>query len=105
MTRASPLLRVVLVTLILAALTAFLPGWKQEPTGQGLYAGVRVGLVFDVGARGDKSFNGPAYEGIPRAPRELGATTEILEPSGAEDREAAMRLFAPRRFDLVIGVG
>jgi basic membrane protein A len=32
-------------------------------------------------------------------------TTEILEPSGAEDREAAMRLFAARGFDLVIGVG
>jgi basic membrane protein A len=32
-------------------------------------------------------------------------TTEILEPGGAEDREAAMRLFAARGFDLVIGVG
>jgi basic membrane protein A len=30
---------------------------------------------------------------------------EMLEPSGAEDREAALRLFAARNFDLVIGVG
>jgi len=28
-----------------------------------------------------------------------------LEPSSTEDREAALRLFAARRFDLVIGVG
>ncbi len=43
--------------------------------------------------------------GISCAARELGVTTEVLEPSGAEDREAAMRLFAARGFDLVIGVG
>src|SRR5262249_9284402 len=40
-----------------------------------------------------------------RASRELGVQIELLEPSGAEDREAAMRLFAARGFDLVIGVG
>jgi basic membrane protein A and related proteins len=61
--------------------------------------------VFDIGGRGDKSFNDAAWEGISRAARELGVTTEILEPTGAEDREAAMRLFAARGFDLVIGVG
>jgi basic membrane protein A and related proteins len=42
---------------------------------------------------------------VSRAARELGVTIEILEPTGAEDREAAMRLFAARSFDLVIGVG
>ncbi|HVY49521.1 MAG TPA: BMP family ABC transporter substrate-binding protein, partial [Minicystis sp.] len=66
---------------------------------------IRVGLVFDVGGRGDKSFNDAAFEGISRAAKELGVTTEVLEPTGAEDREAAMRLFAARGFDLVIGVG
>ncbi len=66
---------------------------------------MRVGLVFDVGGRGDKSFNDAAYEGVERARRELGVTIEMLEPSGAEDREAALRLFAARGFELVIGVG
>ncbi len=65
----------------------------------------RVGLVFDVGGRGDKSFNDAAFEGVSRAETELGVEFSYLEPSGAEDREAALRLFAARGFDLVIGVG
>lgn len=66
---------------------------------------VRVGLVFDVGGRGDKSFNDAAYEGAIRAERELGASVTFVEPTGAEDRESALRLFAARGYDLVLGVG
>lgn len=102
---AAVLRRAVVAAGLLAGLTALLPARHEEPSGQGAHANVRVGLVFDVGGRGDKSFNDAAYEGISRAARELGVTTEVLEPSGAEDREAAMRLFAARGFDLVIGVG
>lgn len=99
-------LRVATALVFAAALgTTFLPARGDEPVGKGAHASVRVGLVFDVGGRGDKSFNDAAWEGISRAARELGVTTEILEPSGAEDREAAMRLFGARGFDLVIGVG
>jgi basic membrane protein A and related proteins len=65
----------------------------------------RVGLVFDVGGRGDKSFNDGAYLGLARAGKELGVEIAYLEPSGGEDREAALRLFAARDLDLVIGVG
>jgi basic membrane protein A len=97
--------RAVVVTAALAALTSLLPARAPSPGGHGPLARFRIGLVFDVGGRGDKSFNDAAWEGISRAGSELGVTTEILEPSGAEDREAAMRLFAARGFDLVIGVG
>lgn len=65
----------------------------------------RVGLVFDVGGRGDKSFNDAAYAGLSRAERELGVQAFYLEPAGSEDREAALRLFAAQGYDLVIGVG
>jgi basic membrane protein A len=68
-------------------------------------APARIGLVFDVGGRGDKSFNDAAYIGLTRAERELGVEVGYLEPVGSEDREAALRLFAARGFDLVIGVG
>jgi basic membrane protein A len=92
--------------LMLAALvTLLLPARAQRPPTAGHRAHVRVGLVFDVGGRGDKSFNDSAYAGLMRAERELGVTTEMIEPSGAEDREAALRLFAARGFALVIGVG
>lgn len=100
-----PLARVVIVTAVLALLTLLIPGRSTEAPPQGPLQGLRVGLVFDVGGLGDKSFNDAAYEGVSRARRELGTTTEYLEPSGAEDREAALRLFAARGFDLVIGVG
>lgn len=66
---------------------------------------VRVGLVFDVGGRGDKSFNDGAFEGLERARRELGAEVEYVEPADADDRAAALRLFAARGFDRVVGVG
>ncbi len=89
----------------LALATLALPSREAEPPKQGIYSTLRVGLVFDVGGRGDKSFNDAAYEGVARARRELGVTMEMLEPSGAGDREAALRLFAARGFDLVLGVG
>ncbi|MCL2449089.1 MAG: BMP family ABC transporter substrate-binding protein, partial [Polyangiaceae bacterium] len=91
-----------------AVLTWLVPGRASssrsailEPAARG----PRVGLVFDVGGRGDKSFNDSSYEGLSRAARDLGAATEVLEPVSSEDREAGMRLFASRDFDLVIGVG
>ena len=97
--------RAVLGTGALALASAFVPARREQARARGPLARFRVGLVFDVGGRGDKSFNDAAYEGISRAARELGVTTEILEPAGAEDREAAMRLFAARGCDLVFGVG
>jgi basic membrane protein A len=75
------------------------------PAATGSMSAVRVGLVFDVGGRGDKSFNDAAYVGVLRAQKELGVAVELLEPASSEDREAAMRLFAARGFDLVIAVG
>ncbi|MEZ4298212.1 MAG: BMP family ABC transporter substrate-binding protein [Polyangiaceae bacterium] len=105
MARSKTLWTLALGAAALAVATAFLPARGKEPERQGPHQNVRVGLVFDVGGRGDKSFNDAAYEGVARASSELGVAVELLEPTGAEDREAAMRLFAARGFDLVIGVG
>ena len=96
----------IALVLAAAALTFALP--RRRPAAaapRGPNAEKRIGLVFDVGGRGDKSFNDAAYAGLLRAQRELGVTTLLLEPTSSEDREAAMRLFAARGFDLVIGVG
>jgi basic membrane protein A and related proteins len=90
----------------IAIVLTFLPPRRAVSEHDGKRAGgVRVGLVFDVGGRGDKSFNDAAYVGLLRAERELGIDASFLEPTGSEDREAAMRLFAARGVDLVIGVG
>jgi basic membrane protein A len=105
MSRFTNLRTVAVASAALAFATALLPARSHEPAPHGPHQSVRVGLVFDVGGRGDKSFNDAAYEGVSRSADELGVQVEVLEPTGAEDREAAMRLFAARGFDLVIGVG
>jgi basic membrane protein A len=66
---------------------------------------VKVGIVFDVGGRGDKSFNDGAYVGGMRAERELGARVRFIEPGDGSDRESGLRLLAAEGMDLVIGVG
>ena len=76
-----------------------------RPPARGKGAGLRVGLVFDVGGKNDKSFNEAAYRGLERARTELGVQVEYIEPTEGADRESAMRSLAARGVDLVIGVG
>lgn len=66
--------------------------------------GTPVGLVFDVGGRGDKSFNDGAYRGLEKAKAELGVEFAYKEPTNA-DREAALRSMAEGGSSLVFGVG
>ncbi|MCK4412594.1 MAG: BMP family ABC transporter substrate-binding protein [Candidatus Eisenbacteria sp.] len=68
-------------------------------------ADFHVGLVFDVGGLGDKSFNDLAYQGLLRARDERGVSFEYFEPTQSSDREAALRLYAQGDADLIIGVG
>jgi basic membrane protein A and related proteins len=74
---------------------------EQSPTNQ-----LKVGLVFDVGGRGDKSFNDGAYRGLERAKQELGVDFEYIEPGPGADREAALRQLANRdEISLILGIG
>jgi basic membrane protein A len=65
----------------------------------------RVGIVLDVGGRGDKSFNDGAYAGGERAERTLGAQLRFIEPGDGSDREAGLRLLSAEGMNLVVGVG
>jgi len=68
----------------------------------------RVGIVYDVGGRGDLSFNDMAYAGLARAQKEFGASIETrdLEPTaGGENREELLRLLAGEKYDLIFGIG
>lgn len=103
--RTGYLSRTTIVLAVLASAATFLPARSGASVPKHDHPTARVGLVFDVGGRGDKSFNDAAYIGVSRAATELGIEASYLEPSSTEDREAALRLFAARGFDLVIGVG
>lgn len=95
--------RVLLVLLVMALATSFAPARRRTATAKP--GALRVGLVFDIGGRGDKSFNDAAYAGLTRSQRELGIDAQYLEPASSEDRESALRLFAAQGLDLVVGVG
>ena len=75
---------------------------KKEEPAKGV---VKAGLVFDVGGRGDKSFNDAALRGLERAKRELGIEFQYIEPGEGSDRESALRTLASKDFDVIFGVG
>ncbi|HJU75403.1 MAG TPA: BMP family ABC transporter substrate-binding protein [Gemmatimonadaceae bacterium] len=66
---------------------------------------LQIGVVFDVGGRGDKSFNDGAFNGAERAAKELQARILYIEPGEGSDREAGLRTLAAEGMDLVVGVG
>jgi basic membrane protein A len=67
---------------------------------------LNVGLVFDVGGLGDKSFNDAAYEGLQQAEKTIpGVRGEYREPSDANQRREHLRSMAVGDTDLIIGVG
>lgn len=68
-------------------------------------AAFRVGLVFDVGGKGDKSFNDSAYDGLTRAAADFPIVISDFEPGQDADREVGLRKLAARGYDVVIGVG
>src|SRR5262249_23584177 len=95
---------VALALLPLAAGACSQPA-SRSPGGTAAGAGMPVGLVFDIGGRGDKSFNDAAYAGLERAKAELGITYTTLETSEGSDREAQLRQLAAGANRIVFGVG
>ena len=68
-------------------------------------APLKVGLAFDIGGKGDKSFNDSSYRGIEWAEADFGIEHIELEPGADADREVNLRNLAMMGYDLVIGVG
>ena len=88
------------------------PGETQEPVelgGDGEApdgAGKKVGLVFDIGGKDDKSFNESAYNGLVAAEENMGIEGKELEPNAdGSNREELLRQLADDGYGLVIGVG
>src|SRR3982751_7138717 len=66
---------------------------------------IHVGIVFDIGGKDDRSFNAAAWQGVQRAAKDLPIILRDIEPGTPNAIEPAMRAFAERNFDLIIGVG
>ena len=64
-----------------------------------------VGLVFDIGGRGDQSFNDSAAAGVERAKEELGIDFTEASPHPDGSNRAELLQLAADAHDVVIGVG
>lgn len=65
----------------------------------------RIGIVFDIGGKDDKSFNSAAWEGIKRAATDFPIHLRDVEPGEPSSIEPCMRVLAERGYDLIVGVG
>ncbi len=66
---------------------------------------IKVGIVFDIGGKNDRSFNAAAWEGVQRAEKNFDIVLRDVEPGNPTSIEPAMRAFAEKDFDLIVGVG
>ena len=68
-------------------------------------SGLKVGMVFDSGGRGDKSFNDSAYAGLLKAQKELGVEIQTVDSKAVKDYQGNLETLADGGFDLIIAVG
>lgn len=91
--------------LLLVAVAGLVASCSSAVDAKRANCNIKVGIVFDIGGKNDRSFNAAAWEGVQRAEKELGICLYDVEPGNPTSIEPAMRAFAERNFDLVVGVG
>ena len=66
---------------------------------------ILVGVVFDSGGLGDKSFNDSAWAGIQRSVKEFAITEKHIESKNEKDFETNLTAMADAGCDLVFAIG
>lgn len=100
---------------MLAVGTALLAGCNSGTTGDSKTGDgakpaadgkpIKVGVVFDSGGRGDKSFNDSAYAGVERAKSEFAVEEHDIESRSQKDYETNLSALADQGMDIVFAVG
>src|SRR5712671_399734 len=111
-------LKALLILLLLSSLVFVGPACNRSLYGADDKSKIHVGIVFDIGGKDDRSFNAAAWAGVkcaetgmlPDGKTSCGkAALDIVlrdvEPGNPVSIEPAMRAFAERGYDLIIGVG
>ncbi len=103
--------------LLVCLFALFVSGCNREGYGADDKSKIRVGIVFDIGGKDDRSFNAAAWAGAKCAETgkwpdgtscgkpTLGIVLRDIEPGNPTSIEPAMRAFAERGYDLIIGIG
>jgi basic membrane protein A and related proteins len=110
--------KALLALLLLVSLVFIGPACNRASYGADDKSKIHVGIVFDIGGKDDRSFNAAAWAGVKCA--EMGTLPDgktscgkpaldivlrDVEPGNPTSIEPAMRAFAERGYDLIIGVG
>jgi len=111
-------LKVFLILILLSALVFAGQACNRASYGADDKSKIHVGIVFDIGGKDDRSFNAAAWAGVKCAETgtlpdgktscgkpPLDIVLRDVEPGNPTSIEPAMRAFAERGYDLVIGVG
>src|SRR5205807_1124406 len=110
--------KLLLILLLISCLLFVGPACNRASYGADDKSKVHVGIVFDTGGKDDRSFNAAAWRGVKCAETglfpdgktrcdkpPLGIVLRDVEPGTPNSIEPAMRAFAERGYDLVVGVG
>src|SRR5882672_2942111 len=104
-------------TLVVLCLLAIFGSGCNSGYGADDKSKIRVGIVFDIGGKDDRSFNAAAWAGAKCAATgkwpdgtscgkvTLPIVLRDIEPGNPTSIEPAMRAFAERNYDLIIGIG
>ncbi|MFD7403934.1 BMP family protein [Streptomyces sp. NPDC059866] len=107
MRRISKLTRVA-VGVASLALAATACGGTSGDSGDESKENLGLAIAYDIGGKGDQSFNDAAYAGLQKAAKEFGYKTADIEPTEGEtdaDKEQRLASLAKQGYNPVIGVG
>ncbi|MGP4083224.1 BMP family lipoprotein [Streptomyces sp. KR55] len=107
MRRISKLTRVA-VGVASLALAATACGGTSGDSGDESKENLGLAIAYDIGGKGDQSFNDAAYAGLQKAAKEFGYKTADIEPTEGEtdaDKEQRLASLARQGYNPVIGVG
>ena len=111
MRRISKLTRVAVGVASLALAATACGGTSSESGngGDGESKGTKgLAIAYDIGGKGDQSFNDAAYAGLEKAKKEFGYETQDIEPTEGEtdaDKEQRLASLAKQGYNPVIGIG
>jgi len=83
-------------------------GESDSGSGDAAKSDVKVGMAYDVGGRGDQSFNDSAANGMDDAVKKFGMSSQESEAKDGEPESARaerLRTFAEAGYDPIIAVG
>lgn len=81
------------------------PGGLGRSMGGKIGKHVTVGIVFDSGGRGDKSFNDSAYAGTELAKKDLDVDIKTADSPKPKDYETNLTAMAESNYDIIFAIG